>query len=111
MMTRYRLVILCLLLSAFPWLGEAAVVDTIVTNSASMKRQIKAVVITPDNYAAVTELPVVYLLHGHNGDYADWIKKAKGFEKAADLYTMIIVCPDGSNSWYWDSPVDLNYKY
>jgi S-formylglutathione hydrolase FrmB len=90
---------------------NAAVVDTVVTYSSSMKKNIKAVVITPDNYASAKELPVVYLLHGYSGNYADWITKAKGFEKNADLHQMIIVCPDGNNSWYWDSPLDDKYKY
>ena len=67
--------------------------------------------ITPDNYASATALPVVYLLHGHSGNYADWVNKAKGFEKMADEYQLIIVCPDGNNSWYWDSPVDNQFKY
>lgn len=88
-----------------------AVVDTVSTYSPSMKKPIKAVVVTPDNYVNASELPVVYLLHGYSGNYADWITKAKGFEKAADLYNMIIVCPDGNNSWYWDSPVDEKFKY
>ena len=90
---------------------NAANVDTVNTYSASMRKTIKAVVITPDNYASAKTLPVVYLLHGYSGNYADWVKNAKGFEKAADLYQMIIVCPDGNNSWYWDSPIDSSYKY
>ena len=90
---------------------RAAVVDTVNTYSPSMKRNIKAVVITPDNYANAQALPVVYLLHGHGGNYADWVTKAAGFEKAVDLYQVIIVCPDGNNSWYWDSPVDSSYRY
>jgi S-formylglutathione hydrolase FrmB len=76
-----------------------------------MKKNIKAVVITPDSYKEAKALPVVYLLHGYSGNYADWITKAAGFEKAVDLYNMIIVCPDGNNSWYWDSPLDEKYKY
>jgi S-formylglutathione hydrolase FrmB len=90
---------------------DAAIVDTVETYSTSMKKTIKAVVIRPDDYATAGALPVVYLLHGYSGNYADWITKAKGFEKAVDLYQMIIVCPDGNNSWYWDSPVDPNFKY
>jgi S-formylglutathione hydrolase FrmB len=77
-----------------------------------MKKNIKAVIIRPDNYAGAGELPVIYLLHGHGGNYADWITKAKGFEKAADLYQLMIVCPDGGiGSWYWDSPLDANFQY
>ncbi|MDE3237175.1 MAG: esterase family protein [Bacteroidota bacterium] len=90
---------------------HAAVVDTVNTYSTSMRKTIKAVVITPDDYSTARALPVVYLLHGYSGNYADWVTNAKGFEKAADLYQMIIVCPDGNNSWYWDSPIDSNYKY
>jgi S-formylglutathione hydrolase FrmB len=90
----------------------AAVVDTVATYSASMKKTIKAVVITPDTYAGAKELPVVYLLHGYSGNYSDWVKKAKEILKAADRYTCLIVCPDGGySSWYWDSPVDSSYKY
>jgi S-formylglutathione hydrolase FrmB len=90
----------------------AAVVDTVSTYSESMKKTIKAVVITPDDYANAQALPVVYLLHGYSGKYSDWIIKAKGFEKAVDLYQIIIVCPDGGyGSWYWDSPIDPAYKY
>jgi len=91
---------------------HAAVVDTVSTYSASMKKNIKAVVITPDDYANAKALPVVYLLHGYSGNYSDWITKAKGFEKAADLYQIIIVCPDGGyGSWYWDSPINPAFKY
>jgi S-formylglutathione hydrolase FrmB len=96
---------------AFQQKTIAARVDTVETYCSSMKKTIKAVVITPDNYANVQALPVVYLLHGHSGNFRDWVTKGKGFENAADLYQMIIVCPDGNNSWYWDSPVDSSYKY
>jgi len=91
---------------------HAAIVDTVETYSASMKMKIKAVVIRPDNYDSQKEMPVVYLLHGYSDSYNGWIKKASGFQKAADLHNMIIVCPDGGfGSWYWDSPVDDKFKY
>jgi S-formylglutathione hydrolase FrmB len=101
-----------LLAVSFHQATYAAIVDTVDTYSPSMKKTIKAVVIRPDSYANAQALPVVYLLHGYGGNYADWITKAKGFEKAVDLYQMIVVCPDGGiGSWYWDSPVDANFKY
>ncbi|MGZ3881405.1 MAG: alpha/beta hydrolase [Flavisolibacter sp.] len=106
-----KYIVLVLLAVVFAQAIHAAIVDTVNTTSASMKKTIKAVVILPDDYKDVQALPVVYLLHGYSGNYADWITKAKGFEKAADLYQVIIVCPDGNNSWYWDSPVDSNFKY
>jgi S-formylglutathione hydrolase FrmB len=55
---------------------------------------------------------VVYLLHGYSGNQNDWINSAKGVEKNADQYNLLIVCPDGNyNSWYWDSPVDPKSQY
>ena len=92
--------------------AQSAIVDTIQVYSPSMQKNIKAVIVTPDNYALAKELPVVYLLHGYSGNHLDWINKAKGFEKAADQFNFIIVCPDGGfSSWYWDSPVDPASKY
>ncbi len=91
---------------------DAATIDTVETYSASMKKNIKAVIVRPDNYERGSEFPVVYLLHGYSGNYADWVNKAKGFEKMSDDLQMIIVCPDGGfGSWYWDSPIDDKFKY
>jgi S-formylglutathione hydrolase FrmB len=91
---------------------NAAIVDTVDTYSSAMKRNLKAVIVRPDNYDKLKELPVVYLLHGYSDNYSGWIKKAGGFQKAADQYNMIIVCPDGGyGSWYWDSPVDDKFKF
>lgn len=91
---------------------SAATVDTIQVYSAIMKKNLKTVVVTPSQYDSGKTFPVVYLLHGYSGNYADWVSKAKGFEKAADTYNMIIVCPDGGyGSWYWDSPVDPQSQF
>lgn len=92
--------------------AQASVVDTILTFSPSMQKNIKSVVISPDSYSSEKEFPVVYLLHGYSGNHGDWINKVKGLEKEADHYNIIIVCPDGGfGSWYWDSPVDPTSKY
>lgn len=105
------LLIVCLLFCISSEL-HAAVVDTVETYSTSMHKKIKAVIVTPGDYAKREAFPVVYLLHGYSGNYADWTTKAKGVEKLADLYEVIIVCPDGAyGSWYWDSPVDSAFKY
>lgn len=90
----------------------ASAVDTVATYSNAMKKNIKAVVITPDSYAKGKRYPVVYLLHGYSGNYADWITKAPAIRTAADAYQFIIVCPDGGfSSWYFDSPVEDSTKY
>jgi S-formylglutathione hydrolase FrmB len=90
----------------------AATVDTVITYSPSMKKNIKAVVIKPDSYSKGNNLPVVYLLHGYGGNQADWISKVPAITQYADQYNFIIVCPDGNiGSWYFDSPVDSSWKY
>ena len=103
------LVIFFLLTCGF---AQAAKVDTVDTYSNAMKKNIKAVVIRPDNYADKAEWPVVYLLHGHGGSYNNWVKNVKYVQEAADKLQMMIVCPDGGvSSWYWDSPADPEWKY
>ncbi|WP_290792535.1 alpha/beta hydrolase [Flavihumibacter sp. UBA7668] len=91
----------------------AATVDTVITRSAAMQKDIKAVVIKPENYEeAAKRFPVVYLLHGYSGNYSNWIQKVQNIKDDADRYNLLIVCPDGGfGSWYWDSPVDPAYRY
>ena len=112
-MTKYYLpfVFLLSLLLSINYV-HAATVDTAVTYSASMKKNIKAVVIMPDKYSKNTAYPVVYLLHGYSGNYAGWITKAPAIKNLADQYNLMIVCPDGNfGSWYLDSPVDPAWRY
>ena len=84
-------------------------VDTVPVMSMAMGRTIKNVVVMPEMYGNVRFLlmryPVVYLLHGATGCYSDWSRKAD-LEELANEYGVIIVCPDGQDSWYFDSPVD-----
>lgn len=113
----------CLKISAFAiliflFLGlsvRAAKVDTIITHSDVMHKDIKAVVIRPAEYGAGKKLPVLYLLHGAGGNYSDWVTKTPDktvVSRLADAYGIIIVLPDGGvTSWYFDSPVDPSYQY
>ncbi|MCG1037453.1 alpha/beta hydrolase [Polaribacter sargassicola] len=91
----------------------ASKVDTLNVYSKSMNKNIKNIVITPDSYSKKGKAySVVYLLHGAGGDYKDWLKKVPKLGKYADIYNVIIVCPDGNKtSWYFDSPVDETMKY
>jgi S-formylglutathione hydrolase FrmB len=91
----------------------SAKVDTVSIYSNSMHKFIKAVVITPSNYnKKKLRFPVVYLLHGYGGDYSNWIKKVPALQSMSNEDQLMIVCPDGGfSSWYFDSPIDSNYKY
>ncbi|WP_282165530.1 alpha/beta hydrolase [Cellulophaga baltica] len=92
---------------------SAAKIDTLVISSKSMRKKIKNLVITPDSYQKKElRYNVVYLLHGAGGNHKSWLEKAPELEKYADLYNVILVCPDGDKtSWYFDSPVDDSMKY
>ncbi|MBL7771011.1 MAG: esterase family protein [Flavipsychrobacter sp.] len=91
---------------------QAATVDTLLTRSASMKKDIRAVVIKPATYEVGKGFPVVYLLHGYGGNYSSWIEKIPAIKEDADRYKVLIVCPDGGfGSWYWNSPVDPAFQY
>lgn len=92
---------------------NAATVDTVSIYSNAMQKEYKCVVIKPTmRQKEKMLLPVVYLLHGHSGWYANWIIRVKELKEYADQYQMLIVCPDGGyNSWYMDSPVDSTVRF
>lgn len=91
--------------------SRAATVDTITVFSKAMSRDFKCVVISPTTPEKKT-FPAVYLLHGYSGNYSNWIKLVPVIKDYADLYQLIIVCPDGGyGSWYYDSPIDSAMRY
>ncbi len=87
-------------------------VDTISVFSSKMHKEIKNVVVLPENYSEKKHYPVVYLLHGYSDNYAKWIKTVPAIKTLATQHQMILVCPDGGySSWYLDSPLDSAYQY
>ena len=86
--------------------------DTIEVMSQAMGRNIKNVITLPNAYFTQdnAQFPVLYLLHGAFGCYSDWSKKAN-LHSLADRYGVIIVCPDGQDSWYFDSPIDPTMQF
>jgi S-formylglutathione hydrolase FrmB len=91
----------------------AANVDTVSVYSNAMHKDYKCVVIKPANYKkSKTAFPVVYLLHGYDGWYSNWIIRVPELKTWADLFEIMIVCPEGTkSSWYFDSPVDSSMKF
>lgn len=90
-------------------------VDTISVYSEAMKKDIKNIVVVPAQYFDEDEkdvpYAVVYLLHGYSGNFAEYIKHKPELEDLASQYDMIFVCPDGQDSWYFDSPIDPKMKF
>jgi putative tributyrin esterase len=69
-------------------------------------------VILPPDYdkSRTTRYPVLYLLHGLTGHYADWTTRSNVADHAAQ-YRLIVVMPEGNDSWYIDSATVPTDKY
>lgn len=87
----------------------AATVDTVSIFSKAMNKDIEVVIITPEKKQL--SYPTIYLLHGYGGDAKTWIGIKPDLPSIAEEKGFIFVCPDGKNSWYWDSSKNPSYKY
>lgn len=90
---------------------QAARVDTVLVRSAAMNKDVKVVYVLPDKAIGKQACPVVYLLHGYGGNARSWVQLKPELPQMADEKGIIFVCPDGKNSWYWDSPENPAYRY
>lgn len=91
---------------------QAQRIDTVSVYSKKMYRNIKNIVILPAGYNDSEVYPVIYLLHGHGGNYGTWLGSIKkDLPYISGKYKIIFVCPDGENSWYWDSPVNPKSQF
>ena len=90
--------------------ATAARVDTVTVATTNLETPMTVLVVVPDNAAPDQHFPVVYVLHGAYGNYADWLSHQPRIKDMADRYGMIIVHPDGRDTWYLDSPVNPKIK-
>ena len=90
---------------------QAARVDTLTIHSPLLHKPMKVTMVTPDAAADKTrKFPTVYLLNGYGGDYRSWLTIQPRLKELADLYGMILVAPDGMDSWYFDAPANPKMK-
>ncbi|MFC2166544.1 alpha/beta hydrolase [Acidobacteriota bacterium] len=79
-----------------PAIGEVKTVDFF---SESVGRTMKFNIYLPKDYHSTKKsYPVLYLLHGLTSNYKAWA--FLGAPKYASEYDLIVVMPDGGNSWY-----------
>jgi S-formylglutathione hydrolase FrmB len=107
------LLVLCLL---FAFASQGATVDTIDVQSNAMNKTLKAAVVLPDSYRKSKEaFPVLYLLHGGQGSFRDWLTLPPDkllLHKLADQYDVVIVTPEGgATSYYFDSPLQKESQF
>lgn len=110
-MSYIRCIILFLVVALGLPSAWAQQVNDVVVHSASMNKNLHNMVILPKGYDGERRFPVVYLLHGYGMKYQEWLRVQRELPQVASLHGMILVCPDGANSWYWDSPVRPDMRY
>jgi len=103
-MKQLSVILVALLVSLFS--AEAARVDTIQVRTNYLDSPEDVTVIIPDAAAQGKTFPTVYLLNGYGGDHRAWLNVRANLPELADMYGMVIVMPDGRDSWYWDSPIN-----
>jgi putative tributyrin esterase len=86
--------------------------DTVQLQSKLINVTLPYYVILPTDYqvSRTTRYPVLYLLHGLSGHSKDWITRTNVADYAA-RYRMIVVTPEGNDSWYVDSAGVPTGKY
>jgi S-formylglutathione hydrolase FrmB len=86
--------------------------ETVKFQSKTIGRELPYIVVLPPGYHASssTRYPVLYLLHGLGGHYRDWTTRTNVADYAAQ-YRIIVVTPEGNDSWYVDSAAVASDKY
>lgn len=79
--------------------------------SPSVNQWMKFCIVLPNKYTQSKERYItLYLLHGFNQNYTDWVRMSQ-VTQFAQKYKLIIITPDAKNSWYANSPLLKNANY
>lgn len=85
--------------------------QTITFHSNALDQQTTYIALLPGNLQAGHRYPVLYLLHGAYGSYADWTSNTP-ITNEMDGRPFIVVMPDGGQfGWYLDSMLKPGSKY
>jgi enterochelin esterase-like enzyme len=75
--------------------------ETVSFYSPAVARAMKFDIVLPPGYTdSERRYPVLYLLHGHLQNYTVWGRSLGAAEVARRLGELILVLPDGGNSWF-----------
>lgn len=98
-------------------LAGGVVLEGQTLKSRILKSEMRYSVYLPEGYQDGTRrYPVLYLLHGLNGSYADWVQQgdvgriADATIASGKAPAMIIIMPDAKNTWYMNDYTG-NYRY
>jgi S-formylglutathione hydrolase FrmB len=91
--------------------GHKVDVETIQFKSELIGQVLPYNALLPVGYAESNKrYPVLYLLHGLFGRYDDWVTRTNLAQYATN-YDLIIITPEGHDSWYTDSDGTATDKY
>lgn len=75
--------------------------ETVEFYSPAVDRRMKFDVVLPEGYyQSEARYPVLYLLHGYMQNYTVWGRNLAAAFYARELNDLIVVLPDGGNSWF-----------
>jgi putative tributyrin esterase len=107
-------VVACLIALPLAAQNKGVVGDTVESKSfvsAALAREMPYEVVLPAGYLESQErYPVLYLLHGWQGDETNWVSLTHLVEDAS-AYKLIVVTPRGGNSWYVNSATQAKDRY
>lgn len=89
-----------------PCTPDAGVVITRSIDSAALGQTKQYNVYLPPDWCHLADLPLLVMLHGLDGDHTDWVNKghldqaADALILAGEIKPLIILMPDGDNSFY-----------
>ena len=88
-------------------------IEQVEVESRYLTNPVKVTVISPSSGSATDGqlIPTLYLLNGFDGDHNSWLQMVPNLSSLSDQYGIRVICPDGKNSWYWDSSKQKNMNY
>ena len=106
--------IACLLALPLAAQNKGMAVDTVESNSffsSALAREMPYEVVLPAGYSGSQErYPVLYLLHGWQGDETNFVSLTH-LVADASIYRLIVVTPRAGNSWYVNSATRAKDRY
>ena len=78
--------------------------------SKMLTRRAEVAVILPEGDKKKEQYPVLWLLHGASGNYADWWRFT-AIELYAQQYGIAVVMPSAENSFYANTPLGRYFDY
>lgn len=84
--------------------------STIYVSSNYLKKDVPILVQEPDDLKPSRKYPIVIMLHGYSEDYTQWDRIAN-LKELANNFQMILICPEGYQNFYINSPLINNYQY